>query len=213
MLSLGPMDLVAWIVGRSDGGLGVVFAPSWSDRMPAPPSVGAAPGKTLRRKSAPLVSRWLPHPVALAELEGEPPGSAALAPAAPGAVALSLLVGLEGEGGAPTPVLPPGRGELALATVLSELVSVVGDLLEALSLPLLSLSPDKEARGFDVALGSVGALTIEKLAEHLLLFRAALDVACQARGLVVERARVRVGGANAVDLDARVGARLTETAR
>lgn len=206
------MDLVAWIVGRADGGFGVAFAPSWADRMPAPPSAGG-PGRVLRRRSAPLVSRWLPHPVAIAELEGDAPAPTTLAPAAPGAVTLSLVFALEGEGGAPTPILPPGRGALALSTVLAEMISVVGDLLEALSLPLLSLAPDREDRGFDVALGSVGALTTDKLAEQLCLLRAALDVAAQARGLVLERARVRVGERDVVDLDARLPARMAEASR
>ncbi len=200
------MDLVQWIIGRKDGSFGTAFAPSWADRMPAPPSADAG-GRALRRRSAPLVSRWLPHPIAVAELEGDPPPAQGQCPAQPGAVTISLVFAID-QDGAPQPLLPPGRGELALTILLSEVVSLTGDLLEALSLPLLSLAPDKEARGLDVALGSVGALSLDKLAELLCLLRAALDISVASRGLLLERARVKVGARAAIDLDGRLPARL-----
>lgn len=208
------MDLVQWVVARDDGGFDTAFAPSWADRMPAPPGV-ASSGRdgppTLVRKSAPLVSRWLPHPLAYAgpaAREAPPPIAA---PAAPGVARVSIGLALEGPGGQPAPLLPPEKGPLALGTLLSEYVTVVADLLEALGLPLLSLAPDAERRGLDAILGSVGGLSRERLAEQLCLLRAALEITAQSRGLLISRAGLALEGVGAFDVDGRLVDRLQQS--
>ena len=55
------MDIVQWLVPKKDGAVGVCFAPAWADRLPP---VGSQPA--LRRRSAPLVSRHIARPLAVA---------------------------------------------------------------------------------------------------------------------------------------------------
>lgn len=190
------MELVQWIVAGDDGALRVGWAPAWADRLN---SLGPEK-RPVRRRGAPLVSRWLPHPLAVGTVDDE---ASARAHATrhvliPGALALSFAISLDGAD--PRPPLPPDADDIRFAGIYAELVRVVADLCEAASLPPTTIAPLPERRGLEVSVGAVGAISVEALADAVILVRAAVELCCHARGLQLVDARVRYGsGSHAID--------------
>lgn len=197
-----------WIVPHAGGGFAVLFCPVWTEAMAAVPgaSDGSEGERTVRRRSAPLSSRWLPHAIALAEdadtprIEGPPIDvgprlhfSFATAERGP---AVSLM----------------RDDDVAFASLFAEMVRVVADLCESASLPVLALAPDPTRRGLDVVLGSLVLLPAQTAFDALCVLHVAVDMCAQQRGFLVADATVavaradRAGGADVAPLDARAAA-------
>lgn len=198
------MELVQWVVPRDDGAFGVGFAPAWSERMPAVGTLGVGCGCTtgtpLRRRGAPLASRHLPYPLAIGAPEDRPPEDQPMRGIKAGALAISLRFAIDVDGRA---LVPPGSDDVRLAGLLAELVRVVADLAEAAGLPAAGIAPERERRGLDMVVGTLGATTVNQLADALCLFRVAVELCAQARGLQLADALVVLDG-NSAPLDARV---------
>jgi hypothetical protein len=188
------MELVQWIVPQEDGSLAVGWAPVWADRLP---SLGRAKGP-IRRRGAPLVSRWLPHPLAIGASGDSVDDIAKLAPGTLGA-AFSIAIDSVDQ----RPLLPPGADDVRFAGVVAELVRVVADLSEAAGLPATHIAPLPELRGVDLCIGALGVMTVSQLADALLLLRAAIESCLHARGLALVDAKVRLGDAHGA-LDGKV---------
>jgi hypothetical protein len=178
------MDVVQWLVPGGDGGVTVCFAPAWADRLPA---VGSRPA--LRRRSAPLVSRHLVRPLAVAVAHGidDDDGPTAL-PDEPGRLVVRFTLAAEGE-----PILAADADDVRFASVLGEFVGVVIDLCEAAGLPVMGAMPGDERRALVVLVGSVRGQTRSRLADALLLLSAAVQMAALARGFTA-RAALEVPG-------------------
>ncbi len=187
------MELVQWIVPRADGSLGVLWAPVWADR------VQGAGDEVVRRRGAPLVSRWLPAPLALGSTEAPPDPEAA--PLLRGT--LAAVFSFAADAADPRPVLGHHVDDVRFASVLAELVRVVADLSEAAGLPAAQLRPTPERTGLEVRFGAVGVLTGAQVADALILLRAAVESCLLARGLILTGARVR-NDDGAAPLDGRV---------
>lgn len=182
------MDLVQWIVATDDGALQVGWAPAWADRLT---SLGPEK-RAIRRRGAPLVSRWLPHPLAVGSVHGDPDARVTLAA---GALSLSFALALDG----PDARLPlaPNADDIRFAGLYAELVKVVADLCEAAALPPAAIAPLPERRGLDIAVSAVGSFALDNLADSIILVRAAVELCAHARGLQIVDARVRCGSASA----------------
>ena len=186
------MDLVQWLVpggatttGSTTGSttttsslpaktaISVCLAPAWSDRLPA------AEGRpALRRRSAPLVSRHLQRPLAVAVgLTHEDDDDETQLPLTPGSVTLRLSVNAEG-----SPLVAATDDDLRFSAVLGEYIGVVVDLCEAASLPVMGALPVDERRALDIVLGSLRGQTRSRLADALILVSAAAELAAFARG-------------------------------
>lgn len=183
------MDLVQWIVAsEDDSALRVGWAPAWADRL-----TGLGPERRpIRRRGAPLVSRWLPHPLAVGSVDGDPEVRVTVAA---GALSLAFALALDG----PDARLPlgPNADDIRFAGLYAELVRVVADLCESAALPPTAIAPLPERRGFDIAVGAVGSVGLDNLADSIILVRAALELCAHARGLQLVDARVRYGTAHA----------------
>lgn len=187
------MELVQWIVPLEDGSLAVGWAPVWADRMP---SLGRLPGP-VRRRGAPLVSRWLPCPLAAGVLEDtalrgsrpEPDAPVRL-PLRPGA--LAVTVELAADGDEARSLLPADADDVRFAGLFSELVRVMADLAEAAGLPAAGIVPTPDRRGLELSVGALGSTTAWQLADALVLWATAFEMCAQARGLQVRGARVRL---------------------
>ena len=171
------MDVVQWLVPGRDGAagadVGVCFAPAWADRLPP---VGRQPA--LRRRSAPLVSRHLARPMAVAvPLSAVDDEEATGLPDAPGAVSIRFSLSVDGE-----PMLAPDADDVRFAAVLGEFVGVVIDLCEAAGIPVMGAVPVDERRALDVLVGGLRGQTRARLADALLLLAAAVQMAALARG-------------------------------
>jgi hypothetical protein len=179
------MDVVQWLVPGGDGAVTVCFAPAWADRLPA---IAGRPA--LRRRSAPLVSRHLARPLAVAVPAGvdDDDGPTSL-PEEPGRLAVRLTLAADGE-----PILAADADDVRFASVLGEFVGVVIDLCEAAGLPVMGAMPGDERRALVVLLGSVRGQTRSRLADALLLLSAAVQMAALARGFSA-RAVLDVPGA------------------
>jgi hypothetical protein len=174
------MQLVQWIVPKKAGGFAVLHAPAWAETLPP----HGAHKKRLRRRSGPVTSRWLPHPIAVAVEDG-----AAQLEGRATTAALSLAFTFAASDRGP-PVLPMRDDDVSYASLFAEMMRVVADLCEACSLPALSLHPGVERRGMDVALGSVGNASAQTLLDALCTLHVAVDQCAQARGFLVSDARV-----------------------
>jgi hypothetical protein len=171
------MDVVQWLVpgrgGAAGADVGVCFAPAWADRLPA---VGRQPA--LRRRSAPLVSRHLSRPLAVAvplnDIDDDEPTGL---PDAPGAVTVRFALSVDGE-----PLLAPNADDVRFAAVLGEFVGVVIDLCEAAGIPVMGAVPVDERRALDVLVGGLRGQSRARLADALLLLAAAVQTAALARG-------------------------------
>ena len=197
------MDLVQWIVAAEDGALRVGWAPAWADRLT---SLGSEK-RAIRRRGAPLVSRWLPHPLAVGSVDGDPEARVTLAA---GMLSLSFALALDG----PDARLPlaADADDVRFAGLYAELVRVVADLCESAALPPTAIAPLPERRGLDVAVGAVGTFALDNLADSVILVRAAIELCAHARGLQMVDARVRYGTAHA-PIDGRTRQFLSETVR
>jgi len=145
----------------------------------------------LRRRSAPLVSRHLVRPLAVAVAHGiddDDDGAIAL-PDEPGRVVVRFTLAAEGE-----PILAADADDVRFASVLGEFVGVVIDLCEAAGLPVMGAMPGDERRALVVLLGSLRGQTRSRLADALLLLSAAVQMAALARGFSA-RAALEVPGA------------------
>ena len=179
------MDVVQWLVPGGDGGVTVCFAPAWADRLPA---VGSRPA--LRRRSAPLVSRHLARPLAVAVVHGiDDDDGAATLPDEPGRLAVRFTLSADGE-----PILAADADDVRFASVLGEFVGVVIDLCEAAGLPVMGAMPGDERRALVVLLGSLRGQTRSRLADALLLLSASVQMAALARGFTA-RAVLEASGA------------------
>jgi hypothetical protein len=188
------VDLVQWIVAAEDGALRVGWAPAWADRLT---SLGPET-RPIRRRGAPLVSRWLPHPLAVGSVDGRGEGRSdpeARVVLAPGALSISFALALDGPDARP-PLLPTAD-DVRFAGLYAELVRVIADLCEAAALPPTAIAPMPEHRGLDVALGAVGSFGLDALADSVILVRAAIELCAHARGLQLVDARIRCGTAHA----------------
>jgi hypothetical protein len=65
------------------------------------------------------------------------------------------------------------------------------------------IAPERERRGIELVVGTLGAGTVTQLADALVLFRVAVEQCAQARGLHLTDALVLLDGKSA-PLDARV---------
>ncbi len=196
------MDVVQWIVpgGLSDGSaateVGVCFAPAWADRLPSQHT--ASSRAALRRRSAPLVSRHLPRPLAVAvRADVDDDDTAITLPDAPGQVCLRLSLDAAGE-----PLIPADASDVHFASVFSEFIGVTVDLCEAAGLPVMGVCPANERRALDVVLGGLRGQSRSRLADALLLLSAAVSLAALSRGfsaqgalLLPERKIIAVDGA------------------
>lgn len=201
------MELVQWIVPLDDGSVAVGWAPVWADRMHA---LGRL-SRPVRRRGAPLVSRWLPCPLAAGALEEPASGhERADAPirAALRAGALSVILGIAADTDESRSILPPDADDLRFAGLYSELVRVTADLAEAAGMPPAGVVPSPERGGMELGVGTLGAMTARQLADALLLFRAAMEMCVQARGLKLTLARVRLGDTT-LDIDGKIAGALT----
>jgi hypothetical protein len=168
------MDIVQWLVPKKDGDVGVCFAPAWADRLPP---VGSQPA--LRRRSAPLVSRHIARPLAVAvatTIDDDDDGATRL-PEGPGLVGVRFSLSADGE-----PLLGPRADDVGFASTLGEFVGVVVDLGEAAGLPMMGALPVDERRGLGIVLGSLRGQTRARLADAFLLWVAAVKSAALARG-------------------------------
>lgn len=204
------MELVQWVVPRDDGSFGVGFAPAWSERMPAVGTLvaGLPAGTMLRRRGAPLASRHLPYPLAVGAPEERAHDDQPMRALKPGALALSLRFTVDVDGRA---LLAPGADDVRLMGLLAELVRVVADLAEAAGVSAATIAPERERRGIELVVGTLGAGTVAQLADALCLFRVAVEQCAQARGLQLADALVLLDGKSA-PLDARVARALAGTA-
>lgn len=193
------MELVQWVVPRADGTFGVGFAPAWSERMPAVGTLAAGTGM-LRRRGAPLSSRHLPYPLAIGAREDESADDQPMRPLKSGQLVLVLRLAVDGEG---RPLVGPDADDVRLAGLLAELVRVVADLAEAAGVHAAAIAPERERRGLELSVGTLGAGTVGQLADALCLFRVALEHCAQARGLQLVDACVVLDGKSA-PLDGRV---------
>lgn len=195
------MELVQWVVPRADGAFSVGFAPAWSERMPAVGTlaVGGRTG-TLRRRGAPLSSRHLPYPLAIGVHDDDAPDDQPMRALKPGQLVLSLRLAVDGDGRA---LVAPGADDVRLAGLLAELVRVVADLAEAAGVHAAAIAPERERRGLEVSVGTLGAGTVGQLADALCLFRVAVEQCAQARGLQVTDALVVLDGTS-TPIDGRV---------
>jgi hypothetical protein len=185
------VELVQWIVPLEDGGVAVGWAPVWADRMPA---LGRL-SRPVRRRGAPLVSRWLATPLTVGAFEkadGKPEDvddtpARALKPGA-----LSVVLSLAGDSEPPRPVLGPDADDVRFAGVFAELVRVLADLCEAAGLPAAGIAPTPERKGLELSVGALGTHSAVQLGDTLLLLRTAVESCAQARGLKLVDAHVRV---------------------
>lgn len=194
------MDVVQWLVPGADGSVAVCFAPAWADRLPP---VAGRPA--LRRRSAPLVSRHLARPLAVAvvAIVDDDDGGITL-PDGPGQIAVRFSVSAEGE-----PILAADADDVRFASVLGEFVGVVIDLCEAAGLPVMGAVPTDERRALVVLLGGLRGQTRSRLADALLLLAGGVQGAALARGFS-SRASIEVVGAapKVVPIDGRLEAAL-----
>lgn len=193
------MELVQWVVPQEDGSFGVGFAPAWSERMPAVGTL-AKGGGPLRRRGAPLASRHLVYPLAIGATEDRPADDSPVRGIKAGALGLSLRFAIDVDGRA---LVPPSSDDVRLAGLLAELVRVVADLAEAAGLPATGIAPERERRGLEIAVGTLGATSVAQLADALCLFRVAVEQCAQARGLQLADALLLIDNKSA-PLDARV---------
>jgi hypothetical protein len=169
------MDVVQWLVPgpNGDASVAVCFAPAWADRLPP---VGTTPA--LRRRSAPLVSRHLSRPLAIAVAAADVDDESPIAlPGAPGSVTLRFGLSVRG-----TPVLDAGADDVHFASVLGEFVGVVIDLCEAAGVPVMGAVPADERRALDIVVGGLRGQTKARLADALLLLLGGVQMAADARG-------------------------------
>jgi hypothetical protein len=197
------MDLVQWIVPQPDGSLAVGFAPAWSDRMPAVGTLGK--DVFLRRRGAPLVSRWLPYPMAVGHPESDVVDDD---PIRPHTSALTIVVRFAAEGG--QPLLPPNADDVRAAGLFAELVRVVVDLAEAAGIPASGVALEKERRGLEIVVTALGLMTARQLADALVLLRASTEACAQARGLSLADARIILDDKSAA-LDGKIKSFLSVT--
>jgi hypothetical protein len=191
------MDIVQWLVPKNDGDVGVCFAPAWADRLPP---VGTQPA--LRRRSAPLVSRHVARPLAVAVVatveDDEGPMSL---PEGPGQVIVRFALSADG-----APLVEPKADDVAFASTLGEFVGVVVDLCEAAGLPLMGALPVDERRGLGVVLGSLRGHSRARVADALLLWAAAVQSAALARGFLSSAALEVVGARSVRPIDGTIEA-------
>jgi hypothetical protein len=167
------MDIVQWLVPKGDGDVGVCFAPAWADRLPP---VGTQPG--LRRRSAPLVSRHVARPLAVAvDATVEDDDGPMSLPEGPGQVVVRFALSADG-----APLVDPTSDDVAFASTLGEFVGVVVDLCEAAGLPMMGALPIDERRGLGIVLGSLRGHSRTRVADALLLWAGAVQSAALARG-------------------------------
>lgn len=193
------MELVQWIVPGADGVLRVGWAPAWADRLP---SLGPEL-RPVRRRGAPLVSRWLAHPLSIGALEegaGLREEARVIVPV--GALSLRFVIALDAPDAAEArSPLPADADDVRFAGVFSELVRVVADLCECAGLPPTAIAPLAERSGLEVAVapvqGAVGSVSIDALADSVILARVAVELCAHARGLKLVDARVRCGDQSA----------------
>jgi hypothetical protein len=202
------MQLVQWVVLEPTGGFRTLLAPVWAESVPAQSEHMPA----LRRRSAPLASRWLAHPLAIAALEdGSPPPNPAAALGAQSGFDVRLKLHLRFAVADRGPPLTALRDDdLGFFALMGEMLRVVADLCESAGLPLLSITPDAERRGVVLQLGSLATLPPQTAFDALVLFRVAADLCAQARGFVVADAIVTTPGARSSPLDARAVALFAE---
>ncbi len=169
------MDVVQWLVpgANTPSEVGVCFAPAWADRLPA---TGARPA--LRRRSAPLVSRHLSRPLAVAVVANDVDDESPIAiGGTPGSVTLRFSLSVRG--GA---IVEADADDVRFAIVLGEFVGVVIDLCEAAGVPVMGAVPADERRALDIVVGGLRGQTKARLADALLLLMGAVQMAADARG-------------------------------
>ncbi len=191
------MQLVQWIIPFQAGGFAVVYAPASAQSVPAPTADG--PSVLRYRRIAPLVSRWLPHPIAVGV---DVAGDADAGAVGEGDVTVSFEFAVAAAG---PPVLSMRDDAVAHSALFAELVGVLADLCEALTLPLLSITPARAA--LHVALGSLRTRNRAHVFDALCAFAVAVDSCVQARGFVCASAAVVVrhnGHTAHAPLDARL---------
>ena len=205
------MDLVQWIVPDPGGSPHVVphvlWVPAWAERVPALGALGP-----LRRRGAPLVSRWLSTPIAVAvSPDAVDDDQAAQLPKTPGAC--SVRLGLVVDDAAGEPVVAPAADDMRFASLLGEFVRCITDLCEAAGLPVMAVGPawsgGPRRAGAEVLLGSLSAFSATRLGDALVLLATAVRLAALARGLRLQDA-VLVVGDRTVVVDGGVFAALTD---
>jgi hypothetical protein len=195
------MQLVQWIVPLAEGGFSVLFSPVWTEELPAS-AVSRAKGARgrIRRRSAPLTSRWLPHPIALAESEDTPRVEG---PPQQRPVCVRFAFATSERG---PPVSMMRDDDISFAALFAEMVRVVADLCESAALPVLAIAPDVERRGLSLTLGSLVMLPVQSAYDALCVLRVAVELCAQQRGFLVSDATLVVGTGEALEqapLDAR----------
>lgn len=193
------MQLVQWIVPLAEGGFSVLFSPVWTEEVPAAADARGKGGR-VRRRSAPLSSRWLPHPIALAESEDTPRVDG---PPQDRPVSVRFAFSTSERG---PPVAMMRDDDISFAALFAEMVRVVADLCESASLPVLAIAPDVERRGLSLTLGSLVMLPPQSAFDALCVMRVAVELCAQQRGFLVSDAALLVGTGGALaqaPLDAR----------
>lgn len=187
------MDVVQWLVplsSRKD--VAVCFAPAWADRLPKTAGLPA-----LRRRSAPLVTKHLVRPLAVAVAvdvaDDEAPTSL---PGAPGQVALRIHLSAEG-----APLLPADADDVRFAALLGEFVGVVVDVAEAAGVPVMGVMPTDERRALQILLGGLQENPRSRLADAFLLFAGAIETCALARGFSARCSLVVEPRVVAIDAD------------
>jgi hypothetical protein len=157
--------------------------------------------RPVRRRGAPLVSRWLPAALAIGSVDDAADDEGLRAHPRPGA--LTVLFALAADGAEPAPLLPPRGDDVRFAGLMAEIVRVIADLSEGAGLPTVGIAPDPERRGVELAIGAVGTMSAVQLADAMLLLRVAVESVAHARGLQLVEARVKLDGSSA-PLDGRL---------
>jgi hypothetical protein len=135
------------------------------------------------------LSRWLAHPISVGTFDDARDEARVIIPA--GALALTFDFALDADDARPP--LPAGADDVRFAGVYGELVRVVADLCESAGLPPTVMTPLPERCGLHVALApaAVGSISLDTLADSVILVRCAVELCAHARGLKLVAATVR----------------------
>jgi hypothetical protein len=197
------MDMSHWVVPQPSPSTSfdLLFVPAWADRIAAAAGVRGA----LRRRSAPLVSRWLSMPlvVAVDDAQATDTDAPLALPNTPGAVRVVASL-LSTEGG---PLFAHATDPIRIATTMSEFVRCIGDVCEAGGIPVSSVRFTANT-DVELCMGPLLSWQRQRFVDACWLLCFAMRLCALARGFVVGDVAL-VTPTSTIAVDARLDDRLT----
>jgi hypothetical protein len=189
------MDLVQWIY-ETGGRFESALAPAGAPRLGLASS-GNRPPRSLQQGGS-LESVHLPFPLIL----GVEDPAASESAAAPAALRVRLVLS-GGEAHARDPVSTEDEPHLIVGR-LAEFCEVIADLLEAADLPLSNLVPRPKTLSLEAVLAPLERRLAVDVTHALMLLRAALELAADARGFALARGVVVWSDGSELPIDHRL---------